>query len=413
MSLRLHGTGGEWQLRPGANVLGRSRGCALHFDDPRLSRQHARFTLDGERLTVEDLGSSNGTLVNGDRVEGPMVLGPGDMLVIGPLVFHVEAGEARSAALDRREPSPPTPPPPVEPAPSAQAAAPIPPDVASDEGDELGPDAIAQSSGDLRHSPALTASQVAPERPAHQRRTEAMDSLPHEAPRMQGDRPQRPVETTTSMLKPSRLAKHSTDALSPNAAHLHADLCRARLRRLIAGIGDPLVALFGGSLIALPLLLGSCAWALMLVGAGRVDGVPTIDPEVDAASFPALFTNLLDPATWPRLPAVLGQLRATDQQAFLVFFVGAALATLAWVLVPLFSLVAATMLKGAPWIHRQLDLVIRNHRTGFYLSPWRSCLRWVLALAFAPLAVPAILLARRSPHDLLCGCRLQVRQTPG
>ncbi|MFW5751326.1 MAG: FHA domain-containing protein, partial [Planctomycetota bacterium] len=385
MSLHLHGSGGEWRLQPGANILGRSRDCALHFDDPRLSRQHARFTLDGERLSVEDLGSSNGTLVNGDRVAGPTVLEPGDMLVIGPLVFHVTAGDAPSAALDRREPTGPATPPPT---PCPPEDPPPPPAVSeNEEADELGPDAIAESSGDLRHSPALTASQAAPQRPTHQRRTEAMDSLPHEARQMQAEGQQRPVESTTSMLKPSRLARHSTDALSPNAAHLHADLCRARARRIIAGIGDPLMALFGGSLLALPLLLGSCGWALMLVGAGRVDGVPTIDPEVDAASFPALFTDLLAPATWPRLPAVLGQLRATDQQAFLVFFVGAALATLVWVLVPLFTLVAATMLKGAPWIHRQLDLVIRNHRTGFYLSPWRSCLRWVLALLLAPLAV--------------------------
>jgi pSer/pThr/pTyr-binding forkhead associated (FHA) protein len=54
-----------------------------------VSRQHALIVVDGERATLRDLGSKNGTLVGGRRVEGDVPLADGDELRIGPalLVF--------------------------------------------------------------------------------------------------------------------------------------------------------------------------------------------------------------------------------------------------------------------------------------------------------------------------------------
>ncbi len=58
--------GREHVLRPGGNVVGR-QGDVL-VEDTRVSRQHARVTLDGQQVVVEDLGSTNGTTVGGARL---------------------------------------------------------------------------------------------------------------------------------------------------------------------------------------------------------------------------------------------------------------------------------------------------------------------------------------------------------
>jgi predicted component of type VI protein secretion system len=76
-------------------VLGRQAELAL--DDPQVSRRHAALRPAGEALELEDLGSLNGTWVNGTRVEGPVRLAPGDRVRLGASAFEVE-GPARAAA---------------------------------------------------------------------------------------------------------------------------------------------------------------------------------------------------------------------------------------------------------------------------------------------------------------------------
>ncbi len=64
-------------------------------DDPELSRRHARVSRDGGRLTIEDLGSANGTFVNGERLTGPRPLAVGDSVRMGQTTLEVVApGEA-------------------------------------------------------------------------------------------------------------------------------------------------------------------------------------------------------------------------------------------------------------------------------------------------------------------------------
>src|SRR5436309_3376374 len=75
-------SGAVLALGPEPLVLGRedvpdSVASAFAADD-QLSRQHARIWDDGGRLTIEDLGSSNGTFVNGTRITAPTPLQPGD-----------------------------------------------------------------------------------------------------------------------------------------------------------------------------------------------------------------------------------------------------------------------------------------------------------------------------------------------
>src|SRR4029079_2186755 len=59
-------------------------------DDPELSRKHARFSTDEEGvLMVEDLDSTNGTYVNGDRITGARRLQPGDTVKVGATILQV------------------------------------------------------------------------------------------------------------------------------------------------------------------------------------------------------------------------------------------------------------------------------------------------------------------------------------
>lgn len=72
-----------------AITLGRSLDCDLAIVTPHVSRQHARLDLEGERLYVEDLGSSNGTMVNGKRAAGRQQLRHDDELRFYDIVFRV------------------------------------------------------------------------------------------------------------------------------------------------------------------------------------------------------------------------------------------------------------------------------------------------------------------------------------
>jgi two-component system response regulator AtoC len=93
--------GGRTRVVPlpdGAEVtFGRSRACTVHIDSERVSRTHARLVHRSGELTIEDLGSRNGTRVNGARVEAPARLGSGDEITVGPItaVVSVTTGMVR------------------------------------------------------------------------------------------------------------------------------------------------------------------------------------------------------------------------------------------------------------------------------------------------------------------------------
>ena len=72
-------------------TLGRKDGCEIVVDSSEASRQHARITLEEGRLKLEDLGSTNGTVLNGRRLRQPEVLGGGDIIVIGQVHYMVVA----------------------------------------------------------------------------------------------------------------------------------------------------------------------------------------------------------------------------------------------------------------------------------------------------------------------------------
>lgn len=77
-------------------VIGRA-GAELTADGPGISRQHARITIDQGRMTVTDLGSVNGTFVNGVRCQRDeiFVLKDGDQLLLGAAPVTVKLSKAR------------------------------------------------------------------------------------------------------------------------------------------------------------------------------------------------------------------------------------------------------------------------------------------------------------------------------
>jgi DNA-binding winged helix-turn-helix (wHTH) protein len=75
--------GREIPLREGAHLVGRGEECAIRCESVRVSRRHARLRIEGDRATIEDLGSRNGTWLHGRRLEGPAEIAPGDSVMIG------------------------------------------------------------------------------------------------------------------------------------------------------------------------------------------------------------------------------------------------------------------------------------------------------------------------------------------
>ncbi len=85
--------GQTFRLRE-AVVLGRSFDADLRLDDPAVSRRHARISLAGGHCSIEDLGSENGTLVNGRRIAAPTPLQSGDQIGLAGNLFRFAAESA-------------------------------------------------------------------------------------------------------------------------------------------------------------------------------------------------------------------------------------------------------------------------------------------------------------------------------
>jgi two-component system cell cycle response regulator len=67
----------------GAMTIGRAPTCEIRLDDDGISRSHARLRLEGDDAWVEDLGSRNGTFVNGEKIGEIVKVGDGDKIQVG------------------------------------------------------------------------------------------------------------------------------------------------------------------------------------------------------------------------------------------------------------------------------------------------------------------------------------------
>ncbi len=73
----------------GPVIIGRSPNADIMIPEPFVSGNHARLTIQGPALVLEDLGSTNGTLVNGHLIGQPVTLRAGDDVQIGDVVMRV------------------------------------------------------------------------------------------------------------------------------------------------------------------------------------------------------------------------------------------------------------------------------------------------------------------------------------
>jgi pSer/pThr/pTyr-binding forkhead associated (FHA) protein len=70
-------------LMEGANVIGRAPDATIQIDSPSVSRYHARILVAHGEATVEDLGSKNGTSVDGERLTRATRLSDGNVIQVG------------------------------------------------------------------------------------------------------------------------------------------------------------------------------------------------------------------------------------------------------------------------------------------------------------------------------------------
>jgi predicted component of type VI protein secretion system len=83
MPFRLRHLQHNFELTAGEFVIGRSAECQLALDDPLVSRKHAMLAISADSVVVKDLGSRNGVVVNGVKIDTSRILLDGDRIVIG------------------------------------------------------------------------------------------------------------------------------------------------------------------------------------------------------------------------------------------------------------------------------------------------------------------------------------------
>ena len=106
--------------------IGRDSSNEITINDAEVSRRHARLTFQGGKYVLEDLGSTNGTFVNGQRLAGPRVLKAGEVVSFGEqivLVFEMSTNDPGATMVSQRaaaavpsasRPATPPPPPPAD-----------------------------------------------------------------------------------------------------------------------------------------------------------------------------------------------------------------------------------------------------------------------------------------------------------
>src|SRR5215216_170953 len=85
--------------------IGRDSTNEVVINDAEISRRHARLTFQGGKYVLEDLGSTNGTFVNGQRLAGPRVLKPGEVVSFGEqivMVFEANNFDAGATVVSPR-----------------------------------------------------------------------------------------------------------------------------------------------------------------------------------------------------------------------------------------------------------------------------------------------------------------------
>jgi len=117
--------GKAYPLSKSEIYIGRDVSNDIAVNDPEISRKHARLTLQGDTFVVEDLGSTNGTFVDAQRLMGPHVLRTGELIMFGEnvgMVYEAVAYDPNATVVAAGQA--PQPPPTETPQPYAAPSAP-------------------------------------------------------------------------------------------------------------------------------------------------------------------------------------------------------------------------------------------------------------------------------------------------
>ena len=98
----LLGQAAEFPLIEGPNLLGRDLGGSLTIDDGTVSRRHACIVVSDGEAVIEDLGSKNGTFVQGERLVAPVPVHDGDRILIGSVAFVFRVRRVSASTLTRK-----------------------------------------------------------------------------------------------------------------------------------------------------------------------------------------------------------------------------------------------------------------------------------------------------------------------
>ncbi len=123
--------GKNYPLTLAETFIGRDPSSDIVINDAEISRKHARVSQQGTGYVLEDLGSTNGTFVDGQRLMGPYTLRPGDLILLGEnvgLAFETAQYDPDATMVSAAGPAatPPAPPP-VTDYPAQQPFRPVPP----------------------------------------------------------------------------------------------------------------------------------------------------------------------------------------------------------------------------------------------------------------------------------------------
>lgn len=95
-------SGARYPMHGSHLVLGRSPECDICLENPGISRRHAELREKGETVVLQDLGSSNGTHLNEQRINGPTPVKDGDLVRVGGVVFKFYEPQSLDALLHDR-----------------------------------------------------------------------------------------------------------------------------------------------------------------------------------------------------------------------------------------------------------------------------------------------------------------------
>ena len=119
--------GQAFALNKSIITIGREAGNDIVLESPQISRYHTRLTLQGGVYVVEDMGSTNGTFLNGQRVLRPTPVTTGDLIGVGETILLKVQGVAGETVVERGQPQFVMPAPPPVYAPPPPVYAPPPP----------------------------------------------------------------------------------------------------------------------------------------------------------------------------------------------------------------------------------------------------------------------------------------------